>query len=90
MKNFTSNLLLSFCVLTFFSFKPQPLVLPTNTDASTIIWTGSKPTGSHSGNVSLTSGYLVLDHEDVVGGNFIIADLTYLETTNQTHLIEGV
>ena len=28
--------------------------------------------------------------ENQLGGNFIIADLTYLETTNQTHLIEGV
>ena len=81
MKNFTSNLLLSFCVLTFFSFKPHPLVVPANTDASTIILTGSKPTGSHSGNVSLTSGYLVLDHENVVGGNFII-DMTSISCTD--------
>ena len=28
--------------------------------------------------------------EKQFGGNFIVADLTYLETTNQTHLIEGV
>ena len=28
--------------------------------------------------------------ERQLGGNFIVADLTYLETTNQTHLIEGV
>jgi len=28
--------------------------------------------------------------EKELGGNFIIADATYLETTNQTHLIEGV
>ena len=28
--------------------------------------------------------------EKQLGGNFIVADLTYLETTNQTHLIEGV
>ena len=28
--------------------------------------------------------------EKQLGGNFIIADLTYLEKTNQTHLIEGV
>ena len=28
--------------------------------------------------------------EKQLGGNFIVADITYLETTNQTHLIEGV
>ncbi len=27
--------------------------------------------------------------EKQLGGNFIIADLTYLETTNQTHILES-
>ena len=26
--------------------------------------------------------------EKQLGGNFIVADLTYLETTNQTHLLQ--
>ena len=72
MLNKFSPLILALCVLTFFSFKPHPLVVNANKDASTIIWTGTKPTGSHTGNVSLKSGYLVLDHDNVIGGSFII------------------
>lgn len=28
--------------------------------------------------------------EKKLGGNFSLVDITYLETTNQTHLIQGV
>ncbi|MDN3666457.1 YceI family protein [Algibacter miyuki] len=43
-----------------------------NTDASTIAWTGSKPTGSHNGTIALESGALNVVNGKVVGGSFII------------------
>ena len=72
MKNKIYTFLLLFSSLSFFSFSPHPLIVEANKDASTIIWTGSKPTGSHSGNVTITKGHLVLDHDNVVGGSFTI------------------
>lgn len=39
--------------------------------SSTIIWTGSKPTGSHTGTVKITEGTLVADTA-IRGGSFLI------------------
>ncbi|MFL2576945.1 MAG: YceI family protein [Flavobacteriales bacterium] len=81
MKKYIFYTVLTLCVLTFLSFTIHPLVVKASKDASTIIWTGSKITSSHTGNVSLKSGYLVLDHENIVGGNFII-DMTSITCTD--------
>ena len=42
------------------------------TDASMITWTGSKPTGSHSGTFKLKEGSFSVDNNNVTGGSFVI------------------
>ena len=72
MKKILLNSILSLCILSFFSFTNLTNRVNANTSNSTVYWTGSKPTGSHSGNVSLKNGYLSFDHGKLVGGNFTI------------------
>lgn len=55
-----------------FSFTLHTNNVKVNKKNSTVIWTGSKPTGSHTGNMNIKSGYLLFDHGQVVGGNFVI------------------
>ena len=40
--------------------------------ASTLEWTGSKPTGSHNGTIALSDGVLNVENGTVVGGTFTI------------------
>ena len=72
MKNILLNSILFLCILTLLSFTSHSEKVNANTNNSTVYWTGSKPTGSHSGNVSLKNGYLTIDHGKLVGGNFTI------------------
>ena len=51
-----------------------------NTENSKLIWTGSKPTGSHTGTIDIVSGFLTFDHGNFVGGNFAIDMNTILCT----------
>tara|TARA_B100001113_G_scaffold209818_1_gene172083 strand:- start:572 stop:1165 length:594 start_codon:yes stop_codon:yes gene_type:complete len=81
MTNKFFSLILSLCVLTFFSFSFHTNKVNVNKNNSTVIWTGSKPTGSHTGNVSIKSGYLTFDHGRLVGGNFTI-DMTSITCTD--------
>jgi polyisoprenoid-binding protein YceI len=53
-----------------------------NTSASKIIWTGSKVTGSHTGDVALKSGVLTVKEGKITGGNFV----TDLNTINDTDM----
>lgn len=46
--------------------------LAVNTAASTVEWTGKKVTGQHNGTVDITSGTLVVDGGQLVGGQFVI------------------
>ena len=48
---------------------------------STLTWVGSKITGSHEGTIDLKSGYLTLDNNDLVGGEFVI-DMTTIVCTD--------
>jgi len=70
-KNFITKLL-SLLFLIQFSFTIHTNNVKVNKKSSTVIWTGSKPTGSHTGNIQLKSGYLTFDHGIIVGGNFIL------------------
>jgi len=72
MSNKLSLLILALSVLTLFSFTTHTNKVNANKANSTVIWTGSKPTGSHTGNVTLKEGYLIFDHGSLVGGNFTI------------------
>lgn len=46
--------------------------LAVNTAESTVEWTGKKVTGQHHGTVDITSGTLLVDGDQLVGGNFVI------------------
>jgi polyisoprenoid-binding protein YceI len=47
----------------------------------TITWTGKKILGSHTGNINLTSGYLDMDGDALVGGMFEV-DMTSITNTD--------
>ena len=81
MKNIFYTIILSLSVISLFSFINHSNKVNANTNNSTVYWTGSKPTGSHSGNVSLKNGYLLFDHGRLVGGNFTI-DMTSITCTD--------
>ena len=67
--------ILSISIITLFSFTSHVNKVNANKNNSSVIWTGSKPTGSHTGNVTLKDGYLSFDHGNLVGGEFTI-DMT--------------
>lgn len=48
---------------------------------STITWTGKKILGSHTGNINLTSGYLEMNGDALVGGMFEV-DMTSITNTD--------
>ena len=50
---------------------------------STLMWVGSKVTGSHEGTINISSGHLILDNNDLVGGEFVI-DMTSVVCTDLT------
>jgi len=50
---------------------------------STIMWTGKKVTGEHSGSINFKDGVLVFKSKKVTGGSFT-ADMTTLSNTDQT------
>lgn len=41
-----------------------------NTDKSQVTWIGSKPAGKHNGTISISSGTLKMNGNDIVAGNF--------------------
>ena len=73
--------ILSISILTLYSFTSHVNKVNANKNNSTVIWTGSKPTGSHTGNVTLKDGHLLFDHGNLVGGEFTI-DMTSITCTD--------
>ena len=58
------NLFVKILALSFifqFSFTLHTNNVKVNKKNSTVIWTGSKPAGSHTGNMNIKSGYLTFD-----------------------------
>jgi|SRR5690606_1610684 len=47
--------------------------------ASTVVWTGTKVTGSHTGTVNIKSGALTVDGDKITGGNFVL-DVTSINS----------
>ena len=52
--------------------EPTAEIFTVDKAASSIAWTGFKPTGSHNGTIDLESGVLNVTDGKVVGGSFII------------------
>ena len=76
-KNILFSLVLSFFSIVSFS---QEMV-EVNTDASRLIWVGSKLTSSHQGEINLKSGALEIKDGKLVGGRFLI-DMTSIKNTD--------
>mgnify|MGYP000339046233 CR=1 FL=1 len=53
----------------------------TDTHKSTITWKGFKPTGSHSGTITLREGIFMAKDDVIESGNFII-DMTSIAVTD--------
>lgn len=53
---------------------PGPIVekVKVNTSGSTVAWVGKKITGSHAGNIAITSGELIFTDNVLTGGNFVM------------------
>lgn len=60
---------------------PTAASLAVNTEASTIDWVGSKPTGQHSGIMKIKDGELKLEGDQLVGGKFTL-DMVSIEVTD--------
>lgn len=57
--------------------------LPVDTQKSSLVWTGKKIGGEHTGKISLTSGTLQVDGNKLVGGTFEI-DMNSITNTDLT------
>ncbi|HEY9005428.1 YceI family protein [Ohtaekwangia sp.] len=74
--------LLALLVVTLLSFtKPAPVKFKVDPKASTLVWTGKKVTGQHTGHVTVSSGELTAEGKVVKQGSFEI-DLTALTVTD--------
>lgn len=54
---------------------------PVSTSTSTMEWVGSKPTGNHSGTISIKEGALTVKEGQVTGGNFTL-DMNSITVTD--------
>jgi len=52
-----------------------------NVDKSRIHWTGKKVTGEHSGTVDISSSFIVMERDSIIGGEFII-DMSTIKNTD--------
>ena len=84
MKNlFIPVLLVAAFLISSFTISPHTNDVKVNTNNSKLIWTGSKPTGSHTGTIDIVSGFLTFDHGNFVGGTFSI-DMQSLATNDMS------
>lgn len=85
MKNKLSFSVLAIVAFLAFSFTGpgarNAATFKVDTKKSTIVWTGKKVTGAHTGHVSIASGNLIVDDKAVKGGLFDI-DLTSITVTD--------
>ncbi|MFZ6008954.1 MAG: YceI family protein [Bacteroidota bacterium] len=67
-----------------FAFNTPPVKFKVDTKASTMVWTGKKVTGQHTGNIPLKSGELTIEGKAIKQGSFDIdvAALTVTDITN--------
>ena len=64
---------------------PPSSVYKIDLTKSNIVWTGKKVTGSHTGNIKIKSGSLVMDKDQIKSGSFEID----MNTISNTDLDEG-
>jgi len=55
--------------------------IPVNISSSVVNWEGAKPTGTHTGTISLSEGVVTLKDGRVAGGSFVL-DMTSITNTD--------
>lgn len=80
MKTTLKTLLLAIVVVSATAFT-SAITERKEVKESTITWTGKKILGSHTGNINLTSGYLEIEGDALVGGMFEV-DMTSITNTD--------
>ncbi len=83
MKNPFLNIIISFLLVLLCSFNFHTVKINADVNKSVVKWKGAKITGSHDGIIGLKSGYLIVDHGLLVGGQFII-DMNSIQTTDMS------
>ncbi|MFC5044551.1 YceI family protein [Aquimarina hainanensis] len=79
MKNKLRTLTLILAIsITSISFAQKKTI---NTTESSIIWTGKKVTGSHTGTLSFSKGFLQFKNNELTGGEFTV-DMSSLAVTD--------
>jgi len=77
-------LVLALIAFVTFAFTPRKAVnYKIDVNKSTVVWTGKKVTGEHTGNIKLKSGVLQHDGKVITGGAFDI-DMTTITNTDLT------
>jgi len=69
--------------LSSFLEKLAPEKFTVDTRASTLVWTGRKVTGTHTGTIKLSAGELLVEESNIRQGNFEV-DLSSLTVTDVT------
>lgn len=83
-RKFYSFLALAAVVIALSSFDdPAPVKFQVDTKASTLVWTASKITGSHTGTVPVKAGEIITDGKSIKQGSFEL-DLASLTVTDVT------
>lgn len=78
-----SFITITFIITSLFAFiaPPAPVKFKVDSKASTLVWTGKKFTGQHTGTILLSSGEIATEGKAVKQGNFEI-DVTSLTVTD--------
>lgn len=79
MKTRLKSLILAIAVISTTSAFAQKKEIKAS--ESTINWTGKKVTGSHTGTLNLSEGFLVFEGDKITGGEFVV-DMTTLVVTD--------
>ncbi len=81
MKKSVKPILLALVAIITFAFS-SPIKKQIDIKESTIVWTGKKVLGkSHTGTIDLKEGYLEMEGDVLLGGNFVV-DMTTIKNTD--------
>jgi polyisoprenoid-binding protein YceI len=79
--NITKGIFAGVIALTLVAFSTSFEKKKVDVEASKIMWTGEKLTGSHEGTIDLKEGYFEMEGGKLVGGEFT-ADMTSINVTD--------
>ncbi len=87
MKKTTKNALI-LAIATASSAFTNPTTDKVEVKSSTVTWVGKKITGKHHGTIELKEGHLLMDGDEIIGGQFVM-DMTTIEVTDLTGEMKG-